>query len=833
MDTLMKDIRYGFRTLLKSPGFTFISVLVLALGIGANTAIFSVINAVLLSALPFKEPDRLVLIWGSKPQQGRAQVPFSLPNFNDVQSQTKTLEAMSAWTLGRFNLTDGEGATTVEPEQVQYALVSSNFFSTLGVSVKIGRAFRPDEEQPGQSRAVIISHSLWARRFNSDPNVLGKTITLDGQAYEVAGVLPADFTFLSFPKATEVWLPFGLDSFRDRKYARAVGSLGVIGRMKPGVGLAEAQAELDTIARRLEEQYPNFNKGWSVRAVPLHEQVTKSWRTALLVLFGAVGFVLLIACANVANLQLARVAARQKEIAIRAALGAGRLRIVRQLLTENILLATLGGSLGLLFALWGVDLLASFPYTTPSLFVPYDITREQIGIDARVLLFTVAVSVLTGVIFGLIPAFQASRTDLNEALKETGSRAGGGMRSGARSSLVVAEIAISLMLLVGAGLMIKSFLRLQRVDPGFKPDNVLTMDINLPQTKYRENEQINLFYRELIERVRALPGVTSVGAGEYLPLSGFDSTTGIFIDGRPLPAPGESQEAHNRNVTPDYFNALGISLRAGRFFTERDNGDSPKVAIINETMAQRYWPRENPIGKRVALNFEAMKFHPDRAPDLDIPSGMREIVGVVADVRHTGLMTAPVPEMYVPFEQRPIRDMTLVVRASGDPLALTGAVRQQVLSTDPDQPVANITTMAQLLSASVAQPRFNFMLLTVFACVALALAAVGIYGVISYSVAQRTREIGIRMALGAQASDVLRLVLGQGFRLILLGLALGLLAALALTRVLAGLLFEVKPTDPLTYGAIALLLAGVAALACYVPARRAAKVDPMVALRYE
>src|SRR5215813_5861981 len=831
METLLRDIRYGMRALLKRPVFTAIALLVLGLGIGANTAIFSVVNAVLLRSLPFRDADRLVLLWGSKPAQGRPQLPLSLPNFNDVKEQAQSFDGLSAWTLGRFNVTDPRSEAP-NPEQVQYAIVSSNFFSVLGVSPSLGRTFLPEEEQPGHSRAVMISNALWARRFGSDTNVIGKPITLDGQSYEIAGLMPAGFNFLSFPRETDVWIPFGLDPFRDRKYARGVGSLGAIGRLKPGVDAAKAQNELDTISARLLNQYPEINTGWSVKLAPLQEQIVRNLRRALLILMGAVGFVLLIACANVANLQLGRINVRRREIALRAALGASRLRLIRQLLTENLLLAVMGGAVGLLVAVWGVSLLAKFPYSNRTLFVPYDIPRDQIGLNGKVLGFTVALSLLTGIVFGLLPAFQASRSDLNDALKESGVRSGS-HRGLTRNVLVVTELAMSLTLLIGAGLMIRSFVRLQQVDAGFQADNVLTMDINLAQSKYHQPNQTTGFYRQLIERVQALPGVVSAGAVEYLPLTGVDSTTGVFIEGRPLPGPGEVWETHYRDVTPNYFRSVGMQLRAGRSFTDQDNQASPKVTIINETMARRFWPGENPIGKHVALNFESMRFHPDRAPDLDVPLGMREIVGVVADVRHAGLATAAFAEMYIPLEQRPNSDMTLAIRTSGDPLSLASAARQAVVEIDRDQPVANITTMAQLVSSSVAQPRFNFLLLTVSAVVALVLATVGIYGVISYSVTQRTREIGIRMALGAQRRDVLRLVMGQGMVLALLGLVIGLAASLALTRLLTSLLFGVSSTDLVTFVSVSVLLGIVALLASYLPARRAAKVDPLSALRYE
>ncbi len=826
MKTFWQDLRYGARMLLKNPGFTLIAVITLAIGIGVNTSLFSVVHAVLMRPLPFSDPDRIAVLWGSKPQQGQDQLQFSLPNYNDIRDQNSVFESMAVLLTGRFNLTSEN-----EPEEVQYALVSSSFFNVFRVNLISGRTFLPTEDEPGTSRVVVISHGLWQRKFNADPALVGKTITLDGQTYDVVGILPPEFRFISFPRPTEVWIPLGLDDFRQRRYARDVHSIGVVAKLKPEVTVQHAQAEMDAIAKRLEQQYPG-NNGRRIRVVLLKDQVVKNLRLALLVLLGAVSFVLLIACTNIANLLQARGAVRRREIAIRAALGAGRMRLVCQLLTESLLLSLLGGGVGGVLALWGTDFLAALPYQTPDLFTLYAVPREQIGVNAVVLGYAFGLSLLTGLIFGLLPALVGSRPDLNESLKEGSIVSGQRHRRLGRHLLVVAEVALSLILLVGAGLLVKSFVRLLEVDLGFHPENVLTVELNLSRTKYRQNEQITAFYDELLMRLGALPGMQVAGAIEFLPLSGKDSAGAIFIEGKPG-VPGEEQRAHYRSVAPDYFFAMVVPLIKGRAFNERDTGESPRVAIINETMARRYWPNEDPIGKRVALIFESLRFFPDRPPEKDMALGLREVAGVVSDTKHSRLESEPVPEMFIPFSQRPVRDMTLVLRASSDPTNLIGAVRGAVLELDKDQPLSSASTMTQLLSKNLATPRFTVWLIGIFAALALALAAIGLYGVIAYNVTQRTHEIGVRMALGAGRREILRLVLVQGLTLTLAGIAMGMVGALALTRLMTRLLFEVKPTDPITFGMVVLLLVVVALLACYLPARRATKVDPMVALRHQ
>jgi len=811
--------------LIRKPAFTAVVVLTLALGIGANTAIFSVVDAVLLRPLPFPGADRLALITGSKPRQGWPELPLSLPNFTDIKDTAKSFEGMAAWIASRINISGGE------PEQVQSAIVSSSLFSVLGVAPALGRSFSLEEDQQGIPPVAILSHSLWQRRFGSDPGLVGRTITLDGRSHEVIGILPPGFRFLGFPGQTEVWLPFGLDPMPQRKYARGLNALGAVARLRKDATLRQARADLEIIAGRLQQAHPDINAGLGLSVVPLQEKAARKLRTSLLVLLAAVGFVLLIACANVANLVLVRATARHREIAIRAALGAGRLRLVCQILTENLVLSVAGGAAGLLVASWAVDLMALMPYGGPDFYTPYSVSSEQVGLDGRVLLFTFGLSILTGLVSGIAPALQVSSSDPNESLRDSRAvPAPGGRRLPVRSALVVSEIALSLMLLIGAGLMIRSFVRLQHVDPGFHPENVLTMDVNLPKSRYPEDHQVAAFYSRLLERVRNLPGVASAGVVEYLPLSGLDASTGFIIEGQAPPAQAEMVHTHYRSISPDYFRAMGIRLLKGRDFSTQESG---RVAIINDAMAHRFFPGGDPIGKRLALNFEAMKFFNDRPPEMDLAGGLREIVGIVSDIKHAALDAESVPEMYVPYPQRSTRSMTLVLRADSDPERLAGAVRSQVLSMDKDQPVSNVNTMAGLISTCLAQPRFNVLLLTLFAGVAIALALVGIHGVVSYSVTIRAREIGIRMALGARASDVAGLVVREGLVLALIGTAIGTAGALALTHLMRGLLFEVSAADPVTYAVLPLLLVALAAVSSFVPAWRAARADPMSALRCE
>ncbi|MCI0424123.1 MAG: ABC transporter permease, partial [Acidobacteria bacterium] len=721
-----------------------------------------------------------------------------------------------------------------QPEMIQYGLVSSNLFTVLGVQPMLGRTFLPEEDQRGCAPVVILSHSLWQRQFGSDPGLLGKTVTLDGKQYEVIGIMPSGFRFLNYAnvggKETEIWMPFGLNPWKEGWDCRTCGWLNGAARLKQGVTLEQAQTEIDAVAKRLVEQHGNLRDlkpHWRLKLTPLNEVVVKDFRKALLILLGAVGFVLLIACANVANLLLARAQNRQKEFALRAALGASRWRLVRQLLAENIVLAVMGAALGLLVAIWGIDLLASGSYHTPV--SPYHISPDQIGIDGRVLLFTLGASMATSLLFGLVPALATTKIELNESLKEGGPQSARSWRQRrAQGLFVVAEVALSVTLLVGAGLLIRSFWRLQATDPGFRAENLLTFFIALPEFKSTQEHQIASFYRQLLEKIETLPGVKSAGAVQYLPLSGANGANVTWLEGPPL----QRINVRFRHITPRYFNAMEIPLIEGRFFSESDRKDSQQVAIINEAMARRYWPGANPLGKRLSYVWEAFEFQRDAPPKL-IHSRLREIVGVVADIRHTKLEEKPVPELYIPFEQQPQAGTAVVVRTETDPLSLIGPIRQVVLSLDKDQPISYVKTMTQYLSASVAKPRFNFLLMSVFAALALVLAMVGIYGVVSYAVAQRTREIGIRMALGARGRDVVKLVIKQGMWLALIGVGIGLMAAVGLTRLMKNLLFEVSATDPLTFAMIALLLTGVALLACYLPARRATKVDPMIALRCE
>jgi putative ABC transport system permease protein len=804
MENLLQDLRFGVRMLAKKPGFAALAVLALALGIGANSAIFTVVNTVLLRPLPFDDPDQLVWVWDTQPALETA--PTSLPDFLDWREQNQSFEYMSAFQAGRMFFDRGD-----VPEDVDVGLVTPDMFPLLKVSPALGRAFTEDETQPGRFRVAVLSDRLWRRRFNSDPNVVGQTIQLSGFPYTIIGVMPAGFTY---PNETELWRPLPINK---SEADRGPHYLRVIARLKPGVSIHQAQAEMSALAGRIAEQFPEKISGHGVKLESLQEVIVGNMRPALFVLLGSVGFVLLIACANVANLLLARSVSRQKEIAVRTALGASRRRIVKQLVTESLLLAMAGGLLGLLLGAWGVSVLTSLS--------PGDIPRvKEIKLDGWVVAFTLSISILTGVVFGLAPAWQVSKPDLNESLKEGGRTGAGAGRNRLRSLLVVSEVALALVLLVGAGLMIKSFARLHSVNPGFEPENALTMGVALLRARYSEQAQVESFYRQLFERLGAVPGVQSVGGITELPLGGSNTNDYFSIEGRPPLPQGEASIVEYRVISPNYFKAMGIPLLAGRDVSETDTKQTPNVVVINESFARRHWPDENPIGHRIKLQGQY------RDPLL--------IVGVVGDVRHFGLDEKPMPEAYAPYLQDPLSDslphfMTLVIRADSGQATLAARLREEIHALDKGTPVIAIKSMNDYLYESLSRRRFNMVLLGIFAGLALLLAAVGIYGVMSYTVTQRTHEIGVRMAIGARARDILRLVIGQAMTLALAGLAIGLVASFALTRLMESLLYGVSATDPLTFILISLVLTGVALGACFIPARRATKVDPGVALRYE
>jgi putative ABC transport system permease protein len=812
METLFKELRYGIRSLMKQPGFTAIAVITLALGIGANTAMFSVINAVLLRPLPYHDPNRLVTIWEESPDRGLYQIPTSYANYREWIDQNHVFDQISLYTFTNLNLTG-----TGEPARLSTVRASANLFSLVGATPRLGRTFLPEEDKEGANRVVILGHALWQSRFGSDSAIIGKSLTLNNQSYTVVGVMSPDFQFpvgfgylgrvLNDP--TDLYVPIAASS---NEASRGNYSFFAIGRLKPGVTIDQARAEMTTIEGRLEQQYPDSNTGIGVSLVPTQEQTVKEIRPALLVLLGAVAFMLLIACANIANLLLARAASRQKEIAIRTALGASRLRVLRLLLTESLMLSLAGGLLGLLLAFWGTDaLLALTPENIPRL--------NEVGVDARVFGFTLAVSLVTGIFFGLIPAIHASKPNLNEALKE-GARGSMGSAAGnrTRNALVAVEVALSFVLLIGAGLMIKSFLRLQQMNLGFNPDNVLTVDLTLSRSKYPEDRQQAAFFQETLARLQSLTGVKSAGATTGLPLTLSVSGSDFRIEGRPEPEAGKEMIVNTRSVSAGYFRTLGIALSKGRDFSDRDKSDAPLAAIINDDLARTYFPNEDPIGKRISF---------------DEGESWISIVGIIGDVKQLGLDSSAKPEVYFPYLQVASPSMSLVVRTASNPLSLAAVVKSQIQMIDKDLPIDDAKTMQQLLAESISGRRFNMLLLTVFAVVALVLAIVGIYGVMSYTVTQRTHEIGIRVAIGAQPRDVFRLVIGQGMMLAMIGLGFGLVGAFGLTRLMTTMLFGVEPTDPATFVSIAVLLTAVALVACYIPGRRAAKVNPLVALRYE
>jgi putative ABC transport system permease protein len=807
LDTIWQDLRYGFRLLLKNPGFTVVAVLTLALGIGANTAIFSIVNGVLFRSLPYRNADKLVMVWHHRPQNPTGEIPASFPDVQDWKKENHVFEGLAAYAFNRFRVTGQEG-----PDETRGIFATPDLFPVLGANPLLGRTLLPSDDR---ERVVVLSHRLWQRRYNGDPAVIGKTIVLNAESYAIVGVMPPGFLFPT--PEIELWLSFasiystvGNATIGDWISSRSLRGYRVIARLKNGVSIEPAEAEMNTIANRLAHAYPDSNANLGIHLVPIRKQLLGNIQAALLVLLGAVGFILLMACANVANLMLVRTATRDREIAVRRALGAGQFRLVRQLLTESLLLAILGGMLGLLLAFWGVDVILTLsPDNIPRL--------DDVRVEGEVFAYTAAISILTGVLFGLAPVAQTWKLNLNETLKAAGRGSSGHLHGRRiRGLLVVVEFALALVLLIGAGLMMKSFTRLVAVNPGFNPDHVLTMQVGLTLNQYQKAEQQVAFFQEALRRIAALPGVEAVGASTSMPPMYTQRGSGFTIEGHPAPPPGQAPTALYMPATPGYWQALGIPLLKGRFFTDGDTADAPSVAVINETLARQHFPQEVPLGQRIRVDGD-----------------LCTVVGIVGDVKYTGLGADVGPQIFVPHAQNPFPGMYLVIRTTPDPQSLIAAIRTEILAVDPEQGPTRINTMDELLSDAVAQPRFNTFLIGLFGALGLILAAVGIYGVMSFSVAQRTHEIGIRMALGAQSRDVLKLIVRQGVMLALMGVGIGLAAALALTRLMEGLLFSVSVTDPTTFVAISGLLIGVALVACYIPARRATRVDPMVALRYE
>jgi putative ABC transport system permease protein len=818
MNTLFQDLQYGLRMLAKHKSVTAVALLTLALGIGANTAIFSVVNAVLLNPLPYRNPDRLVALWENVPEHGRWRA--SPANFFDWKKQNTVFEDVAAFGQGSSALT-GDG----EPEQLTGGRVSAGYFGVVGVEPIVGRSFAPEEYEPDKGQVIILGYSLWQRRFGGDRNIINRNITLDGASYTVVGVMPPGIYPVSPQTAGRLafdeqnqnfWIPMSFTA--GWASVRSAHVLGVVARLKPGVTIEQAQTEMDTIGARLAQEYP-ANRGEGIIVSPFMNEVVGNVRPALFTLLGAVGLVLLIACANVAGLLLAQHAGRSKEIAIRGALGAGRTRLVRQLFIEGLLLSFFGTAVGLVIATLGTKVLLQF--------VPAGVPRlAQVSLDLRVLGFTILISLGTCLIFGLVPAWQASKPDLHTALEQSGRTSGpGASRLRFRQLLVVFQVSVALMLVIGAGLLVRSFWILQRVDPGFQSEGVLTAEVILPFPKYSGGKQINNFYDQLLERLPSIPGVRNATIAYDHPLTS-NWLDEFAIEGRVVSPDGPSQSANFIPIGPDYFDTVGLNLVAGRRFTPQDDQDHPGVAIINESFAKHYFPNENALGQRMKPG-----------PPGRIWKGQKltsfEIIGIARDVKLAGLDAPSEPAYYLPASQAPLQDMIILVRTTTDPLSIVGAVRQTVLSIDPNLPISNIKTLEKVVDDSIAQRRLNMLLMGLFGGLALLLSAVGIYGLLSHAVTQRTQELGIRMALGAQVTDVLKLVLRQGMTLVIAGEVIGLVGAFALTRLMRGLLFGVTPNDATTFVVVAGVLAVVALLACYVPARRATKVDPLIALRYE
>ena len=805
------DVRYALRSLRKHPGFTAVVLATLALGIGANAAIFSVVNAVLLRPLPYEGADRIAVIWGDLHRPGVNRIPASAGEYADYRDRSHAFEHIAVYDTAGFNLT-GAG----EPEELDGAVVTASLFPLVGATAEVGRIFTAAEEQPGHNDVAIVSHGLWTRRFNARRHIVGQVVAIDGRPTEIVGVMPASFEFPD--PAVDIWKPLLLDAEALSSDNRGSHGYTALARMRPGVTLVQAQADLAGVTATFKTEYPgNYRTGFTATLRPLQEEIVGDTARPLFILLGAVGLVLLIACANVSNLLLARAASRRKEIALRTALGASRGRLVRQLMTESVLIALAGGVLGLVVASWSMDLLIGLaPDTIPRL--------GEVTLDRRVVAFTALVSLATGVLFGIVPALRASGAALNEVLKDGGRSGESAMHARAGRLLVVSEVALSLVLLIGAGLLVHSFARVQNVEPGFDARGMLTLRLALPESRYTTFEHGDRFFDSLFAALRARPGVEAVAAANALPFSGVGGSRTFHIEGREPKRPEDQPEEQLRIVTDDYFQTMRIPVVKGREFTDRDRLSAPRVAVVNEALARKHWPGETPVGRRVAFSRDEPHWY--------------EIVGVVANIKHRGLDAADRPELYVPYRQPlfsnwTVRPMQLVVRTAGDPLIAASTVRQDVVRIDAEQPISDVRTMDDRIGRSLAARRFNMVLLAVFASLALTLAGIGIYGIVAYAVTERTHEIGVRLALGAQRRDVMAMIVTQGMAMAAAGAAVGVVSALLLTRLMTSLLFGVSAADPITFAAIPLLLAAVAFVACYLPARRATRVDPLAALRTE